>query len=87
MHCVALSRIPIAGVCAVCYMLYVTISGIDINFWCVLCAQIAGYIVHDGEGGLRLDRAQAVVLFKLAVLAESREAARILAWVFSTGQF
>uniref|UniRef100_A0A7S0RV30 Uncharacterized protein n=1 Tax=Chlamydomonas leiostraca TaxID=1034604 RepID=A0A7S0RV30_9CHLO len=50
-------------------------------------ALIMAYMYFDGEGGLRLDKGQACCLFKLASVAGSREAARVLAWIFSTGQY
>jgi TPR repeat protein len=37
-----------------------------------------GYIYFDGEAGIKADQIQACALFKLAALAGSREAARVL---------
>ncbi|KAF5832360.1 hypothetical protein DUNSADRAFT_11771 [Dunaliella salina] len=50
-------------------------------------AELLGYIYFDGEAGIKADQAQACSLFKLATLAGSREAARVLGWIYSTGQY
>lgn len=50
-------------------------------------AVMLAFMYLDGEGGLRVDTVTAIKLFRLAVLCGSREAARVLCWVFSTGQY
>ncbi|KAL6752891.1 hypothetical protein V8C86DRAFT_2438831 [Haematococcus lacustris] len=50
-------------------------------------AIILGFMHFDGDGGMRVDQALACNLFKLAALAGSREAAQVLGWMFSTGQY
>lgn len=49
--------------------------------------QVLAYMYFDGEGGLKIDKPQACVLFKLAAVCGSREAARVLGWVYNTGQY
>jgi TPR repeat protein len=49
-------------------------------------AMILAYMAFDGEG-MRADKEQACNLFKLAAVCGCREAARVLGWLFSTGQY
>lgn len=48
---------------------------------------VLGYLAFDGEGGLKVDRQEAVRYFKLAAAAGCKEAEQVLGWIYSTGQY
>ncbi|WIA29264.1 hypothetical protein OEZ86_011772 [Tetradesmus obliquus] len=48
---------------------------------------VLGYLAFDGEGSLKVDKAEATRYFRLAAGAGCREAEEVLGWVYNTGQY